>query len=55
MTTIESIIRELRITWGYDTIELNHIRELLEEYGAIEYTRGILQSDKFLKYEQSEQ
>jgi hypothetical protein len=54
MTPIESIIRELRITWGYDTTELNHIRELLEEYGAIQYVKGVLQAKQLLKSEDSE-
>jgi hypothetical protein len=42
MSTIESIMRELKITWGYDTTELQHIQDLLEEYGAIQYVRGAL-------------
>lgn len=55
MTPIESIIRELRITWGYDTTELKHIEELLEEYGAIQYVKGVLQAKQLLKSEESEQ
>lgn len=29
--TIEKMIKDLYDTWGYDTCELNHIRELMEK------------------------
>jgi len=33
-------LKELQDTWGYDTTELNHIRELMEEIANESYIMG---------------
>jgi hypothetical protein len=37
---MESILKELKETWGYDTTELNHIKEILEEVAFDSYWMG---------------
>jgi hypothetical protein len=37
---ITNAIKELKETWGYETEELNHIRDLLEEVAADTYRIG---------------
>ena len=38
--TIQSALKELKETWGYETEELNHIRELMEELASESYRVG---------------
>lgn len=40
--TITNAIKELQKTWGYDSSELNHIRELMEEVVSETYAIGYL-------------
>jgi hypothetical protein len=37
---IEFILKELKNTWGYDTEELNDIREKLQDFGESCYWTG---------------
>ncbi len=37
---IEALLKELKETWGYDTKELNDIREKMEEFGSSVYETG---------------
>jgi hypothetical protein len=40
--TITNAIKELRDKWGYDSTELNHIQELMEEIASETYAIGYL-------------
>jgi hypothetical protein len=33
-------LKELQDTWGYDTTELNHIRDMMEEIASESYIMG---------------
>ena len=37
---IDQILQELKVTWGYDTEELNDIREKLEEVAHAAFWEG---------------
>ena len=43
---LENAIKELKDTWGYTVEELNHIREVMEEFGSDCYLQGIRDSEE---------
>jgi len=48
---IEQLLKELKEVWGYETEELNHIREKLEEVAHASFWEGYNErSDEVLAY-----
>jgi len=48
---IDKLLKELKDTWGYDTEELNDIREKMETFGYSCYNTGYLdREEEFVQY-----